>query len=337
MDWFERLTGFREESYDATRAKLRVDGGRLYSLASGRSYGVGAFELASLQTLRERAKSSGVASGRLKAKVVRGDVRQMHHAPEYQGALFQVASQFNVLEMVGPDVTPEDGVTRYHHDHTQGPACATAAGAATIWRNYFLPVAGGVGQTASRQLDGVAAIGQALSAGVGKPVGDLWQMRNGYAMCDRAGLEAISEHLAKLGPEEIDALRGKLAIGVQSDVEVTDAPGERRPLVSQAFCSALPVAYTRVPSRHWRPFAVLVLEAAYEATMWAAVLNARRGASNVVLLTLVGGGTFGNEEEWIIGAMRRALTAVSSFDLDVRIVSYGTPTPVVLKLAEECQ
>ena len=22
MDWFERLTGFREESYDATRAKL---------------------------------------------------------------------------------------------------------------------------------------------------------------------------------------------------------------------------------------------------------------------------------------------------------------------------
>jgi hypothetical protein len=26
MDWFERLTGFREESYEATRAKLRVSG-----------------------------------------------------------------------------------------------------------------------------------------------------------------------------------------------------------------------------------------------------------------------------------------------------------------------
>jgi hypothetical protein len=26
MDWFERLTGFREESYEATRAKLRVEG-----------------------------------------------------------------------------------------------------------------------------------------------------------------------------------------------------------------------------------------------------------------------------------------------------------------------
>ena len=62
MDWFERLTGFREESYDVARAKLRVDGGRLHSLVNGRSYGVGAFELASLPPLRDRAKSSGVAS-----------------------------------------------------------------------------------------------------------------------------------------------------------------------------------------------------------------------------------------------------------------------------------
>ena len=62
------------------------------SLVNG--YGIGAFELASLQTLRDRANSSGVASGRLQAKVVRGDVREIHHAPEYQGALVQVASRF---------------------------------------------------------------------------------------------------------------------------------------------------------------------------------------------------------------------------------------------------
>ena len=64
----------------------------------------------------------------------------MHTAPEYTGALFQVASQFNALEMVGPDYTPEDGATRYQHDHTQGPACAMAAAPATIFRNYFTPV-----------------------------------------------------------------------------------------------------------------------------------------------------------------------------------------------------
>ncbi|MCK5683507.1 hypothetical protein KAJ27_05280 [bacterium] len=51
--------------------------------------------------------------------------------------MFQVASQFNLLEMVSPGVTPEEGVGRYEHDHTQGPACAIACGVGTIYRNYF--------------------------------------------------------------------------------------------------------------------------------------------------------------------------------------------------------
>jgi hypothetical protein len=65
--------------------------------------------------------------------------------------------------------------------------------------------------------------------------------------------------------------------------------------------------YTRVPSSHWEAFASLVLQAAYEATMSAAVLNAQRGASNVVLLTQLGGGAFGNHDDWIHVALRRAL------------------------------
>ena len=224
MDWFERLTGFREESYEATRAKLSIEGGRLHSLVNGKSYGVGEFELASLQTLRERAVAVGGMPGRLKVNVVTGDVRQMHQASECAGALIQVASQFNVLEMTGPSVSPEEGVTRYEHDRTQGPACAIAAGAGTIYRNYFVPVAGGVGQTSTRQIDGLAGIGEALSRALGRSVETLWQMRNGYALCHQTGLELISAHLAKLGSDDLDALRARLRIGVQTEVEVTDAP-----------------------------------------------------------------------------------------------------------------
>jgi hypothetical protein len=118
-------------------------------------------------------------------------------------------------------------------------------------------------------------------------------------------------------------------------VEVTDAVGTHRPQVSQAFCSALPVAYTRVSPDYWEPFASLVLQAAYEATMLAAVLNAHRGASNVVLLTQLGGGAFGNHPDWIHAAMRRALERVSGFELDVRLVSYGTPSGAILQMAED--
>jgi hypothetical protein len=335
MDWFERLTGFREESYEATRTKLNIEGGRLHSLVNGKSYGVGEFELVSLQTLRERAVAVGGMSGRLKVNVVTGDVRQMHQASECAGALIQVASQFNVLEMTGPSVSPEEGVTRYEHDRTQGPACAIAAGAGTIYRNYFVPVAGDVGQTSTRQIDGLAGVGEALSGVLGRSVETLWQMRNGYALCHQTGLESISAHLAKLGSDDLDALRARLRIGVQTDVEVTDAPGEQRPRVSQAFCSALPVAYTQVPARYWRAFASLVLEAAYEATMWNAVLNAKRGVSNIVLLTFLGGGAFGNDDEWILGAMRRGLEQISAFDLEARIVCYRAASQTVLGLAKE--
>jgi hypothetical protein len=69
-----------------------------------------------LQSLREGVKSAGGLPERLKVSVVTGDVRQMHRSPENTGALFQVASQFNLLEMVSPTVTPEQGVTRYQHD-----------------------------------------------------------------------------------------------------------------------------------------------------------------------------------------------------------------------------
>ena len=119
-------------------------------------------------------------------------------------------------------------------------------------------------------------------------------------------------------------------------MDVTDAAVTHPlPIVSQAFCSALPVAYGHVPVARWNAFATLVLEAAYEGTMWAAVLNAQRGASNIVLLTSLGGGVFGNDFDWIDAAMCRALKTISGFDIDVRIVSYGTPAHTLVQIAKD--
>jgi hypothetical protein len=239
--------------------------------------------------------------------------------------------------MTGPNVTPDDGVTIYQYDRTQGPACAIAAGAATIYRNYFARVGGAEGQTTKRQLDGLADVGAALSEALGCPVASLSEMRNGYAQCSQGGLDAIAEYLRSALPENIEMLRGKLRIGLHTDVEVTDAR-DKHPVavVSQAFCSALPVSYNpHIPSVHWKAFASLVLEAAYEATMWAAVLNAQRGASSIVLLTSLGGGAFGNDEVWINGALRRALKMMTGSGLDVRLVSFGAPTRGFAEIMKE--
>jgi len=54
MDWFERLTGFRETDYQETCGNLEVSGNQLRSHLNGHSYGIGALELVSLQSLRVR-------------------------------------------------------------------------------------------------------------------------------------------------------------------------------------------------------------------------------------------------------------------------------------------
>ena len=95
------------------------------------------------------------------------------------------------------------------------------------------------------------------------------------------------------------------------------------------------MAYSSVAPSQWKSFASLVLEGAYEATLWAAVQNAQHGASNVVLLTSLGGGAFGNDESWIVGTMRHALGMMRQTELDTKLVSYGAPSRRLLQIAEE--
>jgi len=334
MDWFERITGFKEENYEATRARLAVDGDWLRSDAHDRRYSIGRLELPSLAELRQRSASLPAAKARTTLRAVVGDARALHRDPAHAGALFQVASQFNLLEMTGPSVYPEDGVTRYAHDRTQGPACAIAAGAATIYRNYFAPVGDQRGQTRHRQIDALARLGDALSAALRRPVHSLWTMRNGYALCTPEGLASINEFLRRADESTRDDLRSRLCIGLHHDVEVTDGEFDAPHRVTQAFCSALPVAYTTISPAIWRPFATLVLEAAYEATLLAASIRAAQGGSPTVFLTSLGGGAFGNDDAWIDTAIERALQRVAPAGLDVAIVGYGSVRPGLQHLVE---
>lgn len=327
MDWFERLTGFPETDPAATRSRLAVEGSELVSRVNGSRHGIGRLALCRLDALRQRTFGLPAAGARTTLEVLTGDVRAMHAQPAHAGALFQVASQFNLLEMVSPEVSPEDGVTRYAHDRTQGPACAMAAGAATIYRNYLVPVDGEPGQTRRRQIDALRPIGDALAAQLGRPLQALWAMQNGYALCHADALAAIGDFLRMAPAATVDDLRGRLCIGWHEDVAVTDAPGPNPPRVSQAFCSALPVAYTPIAPALWEPFARLVLEAAYEATLRAAVLQRHAGGSAQVLLTRLGGGAFGNLDPWIDDAIERALAQVEWAGLEVKLVDFNANPP----------
>ena len=214
--WFETLTGFEEKSPEQVRAKLEVNGRVIKSLVNGKSYHFGRLSIPSLAELRESSKLASF-NDRIKVSEVVGDVQLFHLDQSNTGALFQAASQFNLLEMVGPYVTPEEGVGIYENDRTQGPACAIACGAGTIYRNYFARVNGQTGQSENHQIGCLKDLGNAL-----KQEGKIpWNMRNGYALATREELKSISEQIGRSAPEAYESLKGLLRIGIQWDTEVT--------------------------------------------------------------------------------------------------------------------
>lgn len=325
MSWFTKLTGIEEKSPAQVREQLSVDGD-CFVCPGGKRIAFGRLETPKLSELRRTVANLQTESRPSTLREVVGDVRSLHADPANAGALFQVASQFNLLEMTGPLVTPERGVGIYENDPTQGPACAIACGAGTIYRNYFTDVGGQTGQSANKQIDCSADLGQRL----GNTGGYLWKMQNGYLFPSDEGLAGVTKTIRAASGADRETLLGELRIGLQLDAEVTlEGAGHR---VSQAYCSALPVAYSRQPADRWGDFAQLVLDAAYEATLAAAVVNAVQTGSRVVYLTLLGGGVFGNHDEWIVGAIERAFCKHAQRGLDVRIVSYSRSKPVVAEL-----
>lgn len=314
--WFEKLTGFKEESPEQVRSNLLMEGDCFISKANHRKFCFGQLELPTLSTLREMATKCDTP-GPIKVSEVVADVSALHRDAANQNSLFQAASQFNLLEMVGPQITPKMGIDRYESDHTQGPACAIACGAGTIYRNYFARVGGEIGQTQGPQIDCLDQMGNYL----GNDRKGLWTMQNGYAMLSREGLLSINKTLNDLTAQEREHLKGLLKIGIQWNTEVTIADEPHK--VSQAYCSALPIAYHHIDPAYWEGFARLVLEAAYEATLYAGMINWQRTDSRLVYLTLLGGGAFGNASKWIFESLEKALDKFRNIPLDIRVVSYS--------------
>ncbi len=321
--WFEDLVGFSEKSPEQVRANLEVNGNRLISRINGKHYNCGQLQTPSLAELRSSVSRNPLPKGQITVREVISDAQSLHAEAGNSGALFQVASQFNLLEMPSPQVTPERGVGVYEYDLTQGPACAVAAGAGTIYRSYLAEVNGRTGQTSDNQIDCLKDMGMAL----GNSGDRLWSMQNGYAMATSSGLVEISKKIKSMSKHERDALRQSLRIGIQWDTQVTILGCSH--LVTQIYGSALPVAYSQHPSYLWEDFARLVLKASYEATLWAASLNFLRTGNNKVYLTLLGAGAFGNEDDWVLDAIKCAIELFVRVPLDIAIVSYKASKPAV--------
>ena len=340
-NWFQSVFGFTEcESYSKNKAHFDVivppEGGEgesvLVSKANGQSFVIGAFSIPTVAELRQQLKdlaavNTNVTNG-MTFSHVHGDVRSMIRDPKSEGNVFQVASQFNCLEMVGPGVSPDRGISIYAHDPTQGPACALACPAATAFRNYIAPDGKGQGGAGERnQINTMRAVETLLD----NSRRHFWTMSNGYLLpSSTSSMSKLSELLQSRESELARSLVASVAAGVHWGTEVNTASKHR---VAQVFASAVPVAYAKsTKSEDWALLASLVLEAAFEAAILVgAVLARKQGRRVSVFLTSVGGGAFGNRIEWIVDAIQLALVNYASEPIDVKLVHYGQVVPALMK------
>ena len=105
MTWFETLMRFRETSPDIVRSGILVDGVHMRSVRNGRVFEFGRLEIPRLAELRNRVSSLTIPAGTLRLSEVVADVQLLHTNSANAGAMFQVASQFNLLEMVAAERT----------------------------------------------------------------------------------------------------------------------------------------------------------------------------------------------------------------------------------------
>jgi hypothetical protein len=197
------------------------------------------------------------------------------------GTLFQVASQFNCLESPGPYIT---AVADYFNDSTQGPRASISAFPGTLLRHYGAPSADGrrfVQTNDGPQLNLLEAV---CSPGIA-------QVHSGYLTAsnirDRSALASALERRFE-----------DIRVGVHDDVPVVlgynwdgAVAGDRR--IGQVFTSTFAgggYSGTSARDRDYRPIHTALLRAAYLGTLLAAAALGRPK----VVLTLIGGGVFGN-------------------------------------------
>ena len=346
--WFEEEFGFAEASnWDAVTSAFDMGTAPTLDAAAGGLKGnaqaatltpragpragvalhVGVFEMPTLADLREAVDNEDSPKpselGGATFENVAGQVQTIIADPANAGAVFMVASQFNCLEMVGPGETPENGITQYFRDRTQGPACAMACPAGTLFRNYFVNGRGQRGGSA-RQLDNSGRVGALLQ----NEVNGYWKMRNGYLLPPTQDkMRELAERL-RAEPQTAEHAQGEFAVGVHWETQVKRPRNGREPHhVCQVFASALPLQYGGAGRRaqDWEPLGRIVQHAAMESTLLvAALLASRRKVRVTVYLTALGCGAFGNPTDWFLAALHASMKKLAAHPLDVRLLHYGS-------------
>jgi len=293
------------------------------------------------------------------------DVGYLQSLPEFHSAVFQVASNFNCIEGVSelqsPDV--QSFTEFYHKDKTQGPAASISAGAAAIVRVHAPFYEKGKNpskwqQTLQRQIELL------------EHLQDYYPVHNGYVLYENGiHLDTYKKFPPYLSKPYYKLLISGL-IGYHKEVQVTsgyrwypkplvtprdtESDDEKEPpdesllqrvhdvnqRVDQVFTAAINMKQGRTGVRnatapHSLTKSKMILDLGYQGTYLAAAANGRHS----IVLTMIGGGSFGNDSsaifESIVQAHRRWGVEGTSSLKKIYIIAFDQKVDLYSELEEK--
>lgn len=285
----------------------------------GRTWDAGCFETVSIANLRTHAKSveRTELAPKLRLWVLDGanpatDIGALQATTD--GALFQVASQFNCLESPGPHIT---AISNYFDDFTQGPRASISAFPATMLRHYSAPKKGGGYFTQHTNGAQIKLLAEACGEGV---------CDNGYFTGKRLSdpervVRRLEENFEKIHVGIHDG--AQVVLGYNWYGEVDESASRK---IAQVFTSTVAGGdydgRINLGENAFHRSSTQLLRAAYLGTLLSAICLGRKR----VVLTLIGGGVFQNSINVIWNSIEWALEQVSPilpFDLDVFLNGYN--------------
>lgn len=267
------------------------------------------------------------------------DILSMQSIPEFNGATYLAASNFNCLEFVSCYQTASSGVTNYYSDPTQGPYAALACGPSIVYRNYFLKHGEYIGQISSEinllsktpipVTHGYAIIHQDQDIVVPKPK-SFWQKiiyfikRLWYGKKKLDMMYFTDPKLWQVGVHR----NCEVVLTRSQNNEFTFAPPNQ--FAHHVYAAAFNFASDVTSTNLTRFVSKELLTAEYRATILAAwensILYPGRKGSNKLSLTLLGGGVFNNPYSIICGAIAANVKLIKESGLQVYLTCYDDRT-----------
>lgn len=316
---------------------------RMLKGKDGRVFQAGNFEAISIKDLREKTKDLNIGGGIFNIIEARKpgnqsfdkyvDIGAMQADKKYRNGIFQVASNFNSLEFTSKAGNEMQNLEAYIHDRTQGPFASISAAPGLILRQYyyFYPDT--------------------------KPATLWWQsIQNQIELLENTLIHVINGYVDFKGkePKEIGNIKIEdIKVGYHKDVEVifgqiflnkvpeehAVVPAEAGQIINQVFVAAVDFAgsnldYINDPIA--QQIAKTILDANYEGTIRVGMVRKKANPeeSVKVILTLVGGGVFRNDYDWIAQSIEKTKDLIVKAGIKASLVIHDSNRTILYKTKE---